>query len=246
MGYFYDAADDGPMRLELRSVDGRDFSMVRRIGYRSDAYSEPFEVPRDFDTFRTDLASVPSVFTWLVPRSGEFLPAAVLHDSIVGDTNYVGPVVDRPEGDRIFRVAMREVGTGRIRAWMMWAAVTIPTMWHAMLPRLRWRAALLGLIGAISILGLVATADLVDLWNVLPWMGDRPWWLEVILGMGGAVVIPAILALSWGRFWKAGVIIGCSLGLLIHVTIAVALISGAYWIVERIVSGPSSARGRIN
>ncbi|MGD7789570.1 hypothetical protein ACQCX2_14730 [Propionibacteriaceae bacterium Y1700] len=74
MGYFFDAETGGPARLELLSIDGHDFQVLRRLGHHSDAYEVPFVFPADLETFRTDMASVPNVFTWLVPRSGEFLP----------------------------------------------------------------------------------------------------------------------------------------------------------------------------
>lgn len=238
MGRFFDADTGGPLRLELRSVDGRDFTLLRRIGYVSDDHAEPFVVPTDLETFRTDLASVPWFFGWLVPRSGDFLPAAVLHDALVDPGDYVGPRVDRAEADRLFRVAMIELGTGRVRAWLMWAAATITTMWVS--GRLRLRAALGGLVAAVVVLGLVATADLLDLWDVLPWMGERPWWQELVGGALAAVVIPSVLALSWGRErWRAGVIAGVALALLLHVTIVLAALYAAYRLLERVVSGPA-------
>ena len=64
MGEFFDARDGGPLRLELRSVDGRDFTLLRRLGYATEEYPEPFVVPRDLEDFATDFASVPHVFTW--------------------------------------------------------------------------------------------------------------------------------------------------------------------------------------
>ena len=56
VGEFYDAETGGVLRLELRSVDGRDFTLLRRFGYRSPDHAEPFVVPADLDTFTTDLA----------------------------------------------------------------------------------------------------------------------------------------------------------------------------------------------
>src|SRR5690606_389639 len=91
VGHFFDWQDGGPLRLELRSIDGRDFTLLRRIGYRSRRYDEPFGVPADPEHFTTDLASVPWMFGWLVPRSGEFTPAAVLHDGLVLPGGYLGP-----------------------------------------------------------------------------------------------------------------------------------------------------------
>src|SRR5690625_7161619 len=114
MGRFHDALDGGPLRLELRSIDGRSFALLRPIAYVADDYPEPFVVPTQLETFRTDMASVPWVFTWLVPRSGRFLPAAVLHDGLVMPGPYLGPVISRPGAGRPFRVARGRLGAGRV------------------------------------------------------------------------------------------------------------------------------------
>lgn len=238
MGHFYDHAEGGPLRLELRSIDGRDFTMLRRLAYRSPDYDEPFVVPADLESFATDLASVPSVLTWLVPRSGDFTPAAVLHDAIIYPGAYEGPEVDRFEADRVFRVAMIELGTGRVRAWTMWTGVSIGTLWHT-----GRRPRVAGLLGIVSLLGVMATLDLLDIWNVVPWMGERPLWQELLGGALGAVVIPAVLALTWGRVVLAGVIAGVLLAFLLHVTVVILLLYGGYRLLERLVSGPANARG---
>lgn len=238
MGHFYDHADGGPLRLELRSIDGRDFTLLRRLAYDSPHYEEPFVVPANLADFTTDLASVPWVFTWLVPRSGEFLPAAVLHDAIIYPGLYEGPQVDRFEADRVFRTAMIELGTGRVRAWLMWSAVTLGSMWHG-----GWRVRLIGLLAVVAVLGVLATLDLLDVWNVLPWMGERPWPVELAGGAVGALVIPTVLALSWGRLAPAGIIAGVALAFLLHVTVVILLLYAAYRLLERIVSGPADDDG---
>src|SRR5699024_1062582 len=136
-------------------------------------------------TFHTDLASVPWVFTWLVPRSGVFLPAAVLHDAAVrGD--YAGPAIDRAGADRLFRRAARDLGTGLIRCWLMWAAVTMATMWEQPHRRLYWRAAVVGLIAAVVVLGTLATGDLLGLGPGVPWMAG-PLATRVLGGAAGAL-----------------------------------------------------------
>lgn len=241
MSEFFDAQDGGALRLELRSVDGRDFTLLRRIGYRAQGYDEPFVVPVDLERFSTDLASVPRVFTWLVPRSGPFLPAAVLHDAMIGEQDYFGPPVDRTQVDLIFREAMIELGTGKVRAWLMWSAVTCATMWDGR--RLIDRIAVVLLIGAVAILGITATLDLLDGWSVLPWMGQQPWPTEVANGAFFALVIPSVLAGTWGARWRAGVIVGVSLAFLLHVTIVLLALYVGYLGLERAVSGPRSVRG---
>ena len=250
MGEFFDAEQGGPLRLELRSVDGRDFHLLRQIGYCSEHYEECFVVPSDLRRFTTDLASVPALFTWLVPRSGDFLPAAVLHDALIRPGDFIGPVVDRDgepfgrlEADRLFREAMIGLGTGRVRAWLMWSAVTLSTMWHS--GRAWTRAVLVGLLGTVTVLGVLATLGFLDVIDLVPWMGGAgtAWWWKLLTGAAGALVIPAVLSLSWGRLWRAGAITGVALAFLLHVTVVLAVLVGAYQVVERIVSGPADRDG---
>ncbi|MGB7449810.1 MAG: DUF1353 domain-containing protein [Ornithinimicrobium sp.] len=240
MGRFFDVQDGGPLRLELRSVDGRDFTVLRQIGYESERHAESFTVPADRRAFATDLASVPPVFGWLVPRSGVFLPAAVLHDALTEPGQYIGPHIDRTEADLIFREAMIGLGTGTVRAWLMWSAVTATTMW--LVGTARQRFMLLLTVGVILVLGTVATLDLFDVWDVLPWMGQRPAVTELAWGAVGAVVVPAVLSITWGRAWAAGLIGGVALALLLHVTAVIGGLYAAYLVLERLVSGPANAR----
>ncbi len=61
-----------------------------------------------------------------MPRTGAHLPAALVHDALVGQrddgaASYVstqGHVVDRVEADRVFRDAMADTGTGVVRRWL--------------------------------------------------------------------------------------------------------------------------------
>ncbi|MGB3685113.1 MAG: DUF1353 domain-containing protein [Ornithinimicrobium sp.] len=241
MGRFFDVENGGPLRLELRSVDGRDFTVLRQIGYDADGYNESFIAPANRDTFSTDLASVPSIFTWLVPRSGLFLPAAVLHDAMISPEQYIGPRVDRTQADLIFREAMIGLGTGKVRAWLMWSAVTVSTMWKA--PGLAKRAALIATIGVVTVLGSIATLDLFDVWDVLPWMGERSTLAELAWGAFFAIIVPSVLSIGWGKQWAAGLIIGVALALLLHVTVLLGVLFVAYLAVERLVSGPAASRG---
>ena len=237
MGEFVDPETGGPLRLEVRSVDGRDFVLLHPVGY-VDEGGDTFVVPAGFTT---DFASVPHLFTWLVPTSGDFAPAAVLHDALVCPGSYQGPEIDRHEADRVFRTAMIGLGTGRVRAWLMWAAVTISTMWASR--DLAKRVQLVGLLGLVTILGTAATLDFFDVVSVVPWMGDRAWPAELATGALFAVLVPSVLAVSWGRYWPAGVILGVALALLLHVTAALLAIYGLYLALERLVSGPADDDG---
>ncbi|MBW8752376.1 MAG: hypothetical protein JF565_13275, partial [Propionibacteriales bacterium] len=72
----------------------------------------------------------------------------------------------------------------------------------------------------------------------LPWMGDRGWFTELAGGLSGAVVIPLFLSLFWGRFRIAGAVVGVTLAVLLHVTVALLGLTAAYrgleWLTARV------------
>ena len=213
------------------------WKMVRRIGYVDRQFAEPFRVPKDKETFRTDLTSVPQIFSWLVPKTGTHLPAALLHDGLVVDEGdlptHDGPPITRIQADRIFRDAMADQGTPIVRRWLIWAAVTLASA-KTVRPRLlMWL--MYALIPAIVILGTLATLDLFDVIDWVPWMGARPWYAELGTGLLGAVVGAAVLAIPWAlaRLYRAGFIAGLALATLLHVTVAVAAVTVAYLAVEK-------------
>lgn len=220
------------------------FSMERRIAYL-DRHLGEILVPADA-TFRTDLTSTPALFTWLVPKTGAHLPAALVHDALVGgreQTSYVASShIDRVEADRVFRDAMADTGTGVIRRWIVWSAVTLATIFVGRdVPWGRvagwyYRVVAGATIAAIVYLGYSATADLFDRsWRGavdVPWMGERSWWAELGGGLTGAIVVPLAASLLWGRFRMAGAVGGVMLAVLLHVTVALAAISATYLALE--------------
>ncbi|MFJ3670491.1 DUF1353 domain-containing protein [Streptomyces sp. NPDC090106] len=241
-------------RIELKRVfEARreSFMMQRRIAYR-DRHLGELLVPRETASFRTDLTSVPAFLTWLVPKTGEHLPATLLHDGLhhpAGVPEYTsteGHVVRRAEADRVLRDAMADAGTALIRRWLIWSAVAMVTMlegkgtgWPTWL---RWRYRLtVGLtLLAILVLGTWATLDLFDTlpsWlGPLWWMGDRPWWAELVGGLSAALVLSSAWSATWGRFWKAGAVVAISLTVLLHVTAALLAITAAYQFMERLTA----------
>ena len=249
-----DPGSDPKIVLLRHDEEGREqFAMERRIAYR-DRHLGELLVPRVTGTFRTDLTSVPALFTWLVPKTGQHLPATLLHDGLVhppGDVTYVsteGHVVLRAEADRVLRDAMADSGTALIRRWLVWSAVATATMlsgagtgWSPWLAR-RYRATAALTVLVVAVLGACATLDLFDVHvggvPQLPWMGDRPWYAELAGGLAGAVVIPLLLALLWGPFRIAGGVVGVSLAVLLHVTVALVGLTAAYrfleWLTARV------------
>jgi hypothetical protein len=245
-----DPGADPRIVLERHAEEGVEtFELERRLAYL-DRHLGELLVPADTG-FRTDLTSVPALFTWLVPKTGAHLPAALLHDALVAGrddpASYVstdGHEVDRVEADRIFRDAMADTGTGVVRRWIVWTAVTVATIFVGReVPWSRpkhwsYRVAAALTIVTILYLGYSATGDLFDSSWVgavdVPWMGDRAWWVEAVGGLSGAIVLPLALSLLWGRLRMAGAIAGVLLAVLLHVTVGLAVIGTTYLALERL------------
>lgn len=253
---------DAPPRIALlRHVDdgNEEFALARAIGY-VDRHFGPIVVPPSLDTFRCDLTSVPDLFTWLVPKTGCHLPAALVHDGLVWDprketkTYLCDQEIDRVGADRVFRDAMGDLGTGLVRRWLMWTAVSTATALAGIGgPVSRWyhRIVVVLTIAVVVLLGYEATADLFDRtgqwWCTfgLPWMPEGSFLSELAHGGAGALVVPLPLAALWWRFPRAGMILAVGLAVLVHVTIALALVTALYLACERLgrVLPPPGARG---
>ena len=249
--------EDVDVVLDRRLTTGVDgelhetFVLRRRIAY-NDRHCGEVIVPPVYEMFQTDLTSVPALFTWLVPKTGAHLPAALLHDGLVWDPakeeqTYVstdGRTINRVEADRIFRDGMADTGTGLVRRWLVWTAVTLATMWsrggtsERAFVRNYYRWIMPATLLSVGWLGYIATADLFDrtdrwLWAYdLPWMGEGRFLWELVTGLAGAIVIPLGLALLWGKFRRAGLISGIGVAVLIHVTVALLAVTGLYAVLE--------------
>jgi hypothetical protein len=254
-GRFFDGDRLDPARppevlLERVLIDDRElFRLRRRLAYRDHQHAEPHVVPADLDHFASDLTSVPALFTWLVPRTGVHLPAALLHDALVADAgepiSYLGPAVDREEADRIFRDALGELGTSLLRRWLMWTAVTLASIQRGTIaPVIYFRSVMYASLVLILALGVVSTLDVIDLVEVLPWMGDRSWWFELGTGAFMAVAIPAMLSLGWIRLWRAGAIAGIALAFFLHVTLVLAVLTAVFALAEAVIEQTTNSGRR--
>lgn len=235
VGTFYDERTHGPLQLELRRVKHEKWVLLRRFGYRDHRYDEPFVCPHDVDDYDTDLASIPWFFQWVVPGTGTHFPAIMLHDALVvgedDDPTHLGPAVTREEADRIMRDAMGHLGVGFVRRWLAWTGAMMATV-ATMRPRWWWLTLLVVTFLPIVALGILATIDLLDWAELLPWMGDRNWLVELGAGAVGALVIPALLSILWWRRWRAGLIAGVTLAFLVHVTLLMFAAYGVYRVLE--------------
>lgn len=224
-----DPANPPRIRLERVFKGGREkFTLEQPIAYWDEEVGAVI-VPDNLDGFDTDLTSVTRFFTWLVSTTGVHLPAALVHDGLIpgstaGSSYVASREIDRVTADRIFRSGMHDLGTSWLLRWLIWAGVATATMWTG--PDVVWRKrlAVATTVAVVVVLGVLATIDLFDCREILPWMGDRPLWQEVVIGAAMAVVVSAVLSVLWWEQWRAGVFIGVALALMLHVTVALVIV----------------------
>ncbi len=228
-GPFRKLASDRPAEVLLRQVSPRRFKLAQPFRY--DDGERRFTVPED-DV--TDLASVPKVLTWLIPRYGRHTLAALLHDYLQEE-----PSVTPEEADTLFRNAMGETTVPLARRWLMWSAVALRTQWkRGGLPKVRAGLYTLFYCLAGAILGPALIARTID--------GSAS------VGMWGMAALfvllsPLVLCWVWGRHWMLGLLGGYILFAVAFPVIMVLLVAGIYlaveWLVERVE--PSERRNPV-
>ena len=189
--FCYRAVAPDPDEGTVVLVPGEDFAAPPGAG------SKPGLVVPPKNGGRTDLASVPSLFWWLIASYGNHTRASLMHDALYVEKG--DPPVPRRTADRLFLSALREQAPveagerrsrkgGAFRHWLMWAAVSA-------FGTMRWK------------LGYAFAAHLVAVWALTIWAvawawGDGLAWVEwspwqialaVILGL----VFLAVLGASW-------------------------------------------------
>lgn len=100
--------------LDLRYTDGNVWTVMGNFAYVS-SWGQTITVESGF---KTDLASIPRpLWVWL-PPSGEYDPAAVVHDYL-----YAMGDISREKCDELFLDAMLSTGVRKARAYSMYFAV---------------------------------------------------------------------------------------------------------------------------
>ncbi|MDQ1636516.1 MAG: hypothetical protein QOJ32_3325 [Frankiaceae bacterium] len=108
---------DPDAEVRVRQLNDVEWEVLHAFTYRdtSGAYNVPVGQ-------RTDFASVPRVFIWLLPRYGRYTLSAILHDHLWRDLVAAGELTYR-DADRLFRQALGSQAVPVLRRWLMWAAV---------------------------------------------------------------------------------------------------------------------------
>ena len=193
--FAYRPPERDPDHADVFVVPGVD-APVTNDTQRIDVDGVPVVIPPNPKDGRTDIASVPWVFWWLIASYGNHTRAALLHDALVVDKP--PPPVPRKTADRLFLAALREPEgdekTGVFRHWLMWGAVAAFGTMNKLL-------SVVFVVHVLAVWGLVS-AGLAWAWG--PWL-----WPSSVLGQVGAVLVavvgtPLVLILL-GSFWRAGV-----------------------------------------
>ncbi|MFE7802248.1 DUF1353 domain-containing protein [Nocardia sp. NPDC057440] len=157
---------NGPVVEEL---DAKFWRVAAPLVYHG--ADEEFVIP---EGFRTDFASVPRAFVWLIPRYGAYTRAAILHDYLRSSG-----VVGVADADGIFRRALHEAGVSVPRRWMMWAAVRLGSRLRGADPL---DIARFVLIAALAVPFLVIPATVVQLFLLLFWLVELLFWGVAAIG----------------------------------------------------------------
>jgi hypothetical protein len=112
----------GDADVEVKQVDATNWELLAPLKYQGKF--DPFDIPAGM---RTDFASVPRPFVWLIPRYGIYTKAAILHDYLWRFQAAPGNIT-WADADAIFRRAMRELGVAFLRRWLTWSAVRLASL----------------------------------------------------------------------------------------------------------------------
>lgn len=102
-------------KLILEDDLGFPYTLATPLVYTSALLRRVIVVPTGF---RTDLASIPAIVQLLIPKSGAYDKAAVVHDYL-----YVKNGVSREEADAVLREAMEVLGVGGFKRWAIYRGV---------------------------------------------------------------------------------------------------------------------------
>lgn len=235
--------DDGSPQLGIpfkKRYSERDADIVLRQKSATDfVLEEPFRFQQRGEEVVvvergnvTDLASVPSFLTWLVPRYGRHTLPALLHDHLV--VPGMDPDV-REQADTILRDAMGSTKVPLVRRWSMWAAVSLATRWQR-----SWRSKLL-VVAWIALYGTVGINVFLKLLRGHPLPAISSGTVIVIV-----LASPLVLSLIWGGRYRVGLITAYSVLVLLAPLIVVGITLLLYWIAEGVAQAILRIQKRSN
>ncbi len=197
-GFDHDAPD-----IVLRRVGVARYKLEEQFRYQDPEFGT-ITIPADVDSFETDFGSVPWFATFITPADGPHLPAVLLHDALIGDPDHPTyttrdrVTIGRDAADRIFNDAMRDVGTPTIQRLVIWSAASLGSARERSMTRFAlWVLAVVGL-------AVASTLDIIDVFNVLPWLNDWSFIAEwavaaAVVASSLTIIGPAVLGYRYAK-----------------------------------------------
>lgn len=108
----------GAERLSVLYIDGRRWTLLEEFDFASKVLERIVRVPAGFET---DFASIPRVLWNLLPPTGRYGKAAVIHDYLYRTRGQA----TRGDADRVLLEAMDALGVGRLTRWTIYSGVRI-------------------------------------------------------------------------------------------------------------------------
>lgn len=104
--------------------DGILFKLKENTEYEYEYYGIHRKITVE-ENFITDFASVPAMFTLLVPRTGEYILATILHDWLYSMGSISFETMTRYEADRIFKEFLKMLGVPKWKTYLIFYAVRL-------------------------------------------------------------------------------------------------------------------------
>lgn len=103
--------------LLLEYIDGRNYRLIQEFEFTSDIAGQLIRVP---EGFVTDFASVPRFFWRVLPPTGQYGKAAVIHDYL-----YRTHLTTKKIADQVFLEATKALGVSAWKRQTMYYAVRL-------------------------------------------------------------------------------------------------------------------------
>lgn len=101
------------------------YKLLKEVSYKDNDVE--FVVPTDYVT---DFASVPRATAWMIPSSGSWNPAAIIHDYLISDVLEKQHAIKSNHVDQIFYNAMKELGVPWYRRTIMYGGVRLGALFN--------------------------------------------------------------------------------------------------------------------
>ena len=108
--------------LDVEFLNGKTWRLITRFEFMSEVTESVIDIP---DGFLTDFASIPRGLWSVLPPTGLYGKAAVVHDWLYKTRKATTHLVDRAEADAVLLESMEVLGVGRFTRLAIYAGVRL-------------------------------------------------------------------------------------------------------------------------